>query len=106
VLENAWKLTVGAPKHGLDVARIASLASIALSASEERALQSQLDRVLSHVALLLEVEASSVDDSRLALEAAPLARDQRADSLSSREALAQAPLAAEGQFAVARFVEG
>lgn len=106
MIQIALDITVGAPKHGLNVARIASLARIALSADEERALQSQLDRVLSHVELLLEADAAAVDPSHEALESAALARDQRADSLSPREALSQAPLVAEGQFAVARFVEG
>lgn len=106
MIETSRYITVGAPKHGLNVARIASLARIALSADEERALQSQLDRVLAHVELLLEADAIAVEPSHTGLEAAPLARDQRADSLSPREALAQAALAAEGQFAVARFVEG
>lgn len=106
MIETALTIIVGAPKHGLNVAKIASLARVALSADEERALQSQLDRVLSHVELLLEADAAAVDPARSALEAAPLARDERADSLSSRDVLSQASLAAEGQFAVARFVEG
>jgi aspartyl-tRNA(Asn)/glutamyl-tRNA(Gln) amidotransferase subunit C len=96
---------VRAAQHGLNVTRIASLARIALSADEERSLQSQLDRVLSYLELLFEVDSVDVGVAHAEPEFAPLARDERADSLSTREVLAQAPLVVQGQFAVARFVE-
>ena len=85
---------------------VARLARIALSPEEERTLGTQLDGIIGYIAKLKEVDVSGVEPTAHAF---PLVNVTRPDvvepSLSSRDALRNAPSKAAGLFVVPRIVE-
>ena len=88
-----------------DVARLADLARIELSAEELARLAPQLDIILEAVASVSEVAGAGVPPTSHAL---PLTNVFRADevrpSLSAEQALAGAPAVEDGQFRVPRIL--
>lgn len=88
------------------VEHVARLARLELEAGEAEEYRQQLERVLEHMA---ELDAVSVDGVEAtfhpAAAVAPLRDDEVGPSLSHDEALANAPRASEGGFAVPRVLE-
>ena len=85
---------------------VARLARIALTPEEERTLGTQLDGIIGYIAKLKEVDVSGVEPTAHAF---PLVNVTRPDvvepSLSSHDALRNAPSKAAGLFVVPRIVE-
>ncbi|KAB2661208.1 MAG: Asp-tRNA(Asn)/Glu-tRNA(Gln) amidotransferase subunit GatC [Verrucomicrobia bacterium] len=85
---------------------VAKLARIALTPEEERTLGIQLDGILGYIAKLKEVDVSGVEPTAHAF---PLFNVTRPDvvepSLSTEEALRNAPAKAAGLFVVPKIVE-
>lgn len=90
----------------LDVAYVARLARLELSAEETELFQSQLGQVLEHAARLEEL---NLEDVAPAAHAVPMFNVLRADEarpgLSQEEALRNAPRSANGLFIVPRVLE-
>lgn len=93
-----------APK--LDVAYVAHLARLQLSADEIARLQGQLDHILDHVRRLESVDVSGVVPTA---HAVPVKNSLRVDEVrpgvDHDEALNNAPAQADGQFLVPRIIE-
>jgi len=98
----------GSPK--LDRAQIdhvAKLASLSLTGAEAERLTGELAAIVAYVAELDAIDTTGVEPTaHVQLERAPWRADAPSPSLSNDEALAQAPAAADGGFAVPLFVEG
>jgi aspartyl-tRNA(Asn)/glutamyl-tRNA(Gln) amidotransferase subunit C len=91
-----------------EVRRIAALARLRLSPEEERTFAVQLSAILAHVEELRALDVSGVEPMTHALaagEAAPLRPDRVHESLSPREALANAPAREGTLFKVPRIIE-
>lgn len=90
---------------GIDVAYVAELARLRLSAEETATFQKQLGDVLGYVDQLKEVDVSQVS----LLGEADLKNNLRADilqpSLTAREALANAPAQENNLFIVPKIIE-
>lgn len=90
----------------LDVAYVARLARLNLSADEIEVFQKQLEQMLAHADKLREVDAGSADVS----EAAPpffnvFREDEPRGWFTAEEALKNAPRQADGLFVVPKVVE-
>ncbi|MFT3913087.1 MAG: Asp-tRNA(Asn)/Glu-tRNA(Gln) amidotransferase subunit GatC [Anaeromyxobacteraceae bacterium] len=91
-----------------EVRRIAALARLKLSPEEEQVFQGQLSAILEHVAVLSELDVSSVEPMTHALaagDAAPLREDAVRPGLSFDEALGNAPAREGTAFKVPRIIE-
>ena len=90
----------------MDVRYVAGLARMALSDDEAAQLQGQLDDILAFVGELKALDVSGVSATDVATEARNAWReDEPAAGLEREAALANAPLARHGQFAVPKVVE-
>lgn len=90
----------------IDVRYVAGLARMALTEEEAEKLQGQLDDILAFVGELKELDVSGVAATDVAGETANAWReDEPREGLSREEALANAPQARHGQFAVPKVVE-
>ena len=90
----------------MDVRYVAGLARIALSDAEAAQLQGQLDDILAFVGELKALDVTAVAATDVATEARNAWReDEPAEGLERDVALANAPLARHGQFAVPKVVE-
>ncbi len=93
-----------APK--LDVAYVAHLARLQLSAEEVARLQGQLDHILDHVRRLSELDVTGVEPTA---HAVPVQGALRADEIrpgvDHDEAMQNAPAQVDGQFQVPRIIE-
>ena len=90
----------------IDVAYVARLARLNLSAEETALFQRQLAQVLEHAARLNEVNVESVEPAAQAFSTFNVFReDEPRDSLTQEEALSNAPRAANGLFIVPKVVE-
>jgi len=88
------------------VLHVAKLASLSLTDNEADRLTSELGRILKYVDELAAVDTRDVPPTaHLRLETTPWRDDEPAPCLSNDEALAQAPQAEGGGFAVPTFVE-
>ncbi len=84
-----------------DVAHLARLARLALTEDELDSYAGQLDAILEHVGQIQGVDVSGVEPTGNPLKDVNVTRpDVVAPSLTQAEALAEAPEAAEGRFAV------
>ncbi len=89
-----------------DVLRLARLARLSLADAELPKLEADLSRILEYVAELGGVDTSEVTDApRVGPACAPLRDDVAAPGLSREAALAAAPRAVDGAFAVPEFVD-
>ena len=89
-----------------DVAYVAQLARLDLSAEEIALFQTQLAQVLEHVARLQELELEGVEPAAHAIPAFNVFReDETRVSLTQEEALREAPRAANGLFIVPKVIE-
>lgn len=85
---------------------VARLARIALTPDEERTLGNQLDGILGYIAKLKEVDVSGVEPTAHAFPLVNVTRpDEVEPSLSTEDALRNAPAKAAGLFVVPKIVE-
>ena len=90
----------------VDVASVARLASLNLTAEEAALFQAQLAQVLEHAAKLQKVNVDGVEPAAHPWPAFNIFReDEPRDSLTQEEALSQAPRSANGLFIVPKVVE-
>ncbi len=89
-----------------DVLHVARLARLNLDPSEVSALGEDLAKVLAYVELLSELSLEQVEPTaHVSVTAAPMRVDAVQPSLEPERALAEAPRAHSGGFAVPAFVE-
>jgi aspartyl-tRNA(Asn)/glutamyl-tRNA(Gln) amidotransferase subunit C len=90
----------------LDVAYIAQLARLELTAEETALFQTQLAQVLEHAEKLREVDVEGVEPAAHALPMFDVLReDLPRPGLTQEEALQNAPRTANGLFIVPRVIE-
>ena len=90
----------------LDVAYVARLARLELSAEETALFQAQLAKVLEHAAKLEEVNVEGVEPAAHAFPIFDVVReDEPHPGLTEEEALGNAPRAANGLFIVTKVLE-
>jgi aspartyl-tRNA(Asn)/glutamyl-tRNA(Gln) amidotransferase subunit C len=83
------------------VAHLARLARLALTDVELDSFAGQLDAILTHVSQIQAVDVTGVEPTDKPLEDVNVTRpDQTMPCLTQREALAEAPEAVDGRFAV------
>jgi aspartyl-tRNA(Asn)/glutamyl-tRNA(Gln) amidotransferase subunit C len=88
-----------------EVAHLARLARLALTENELDSFAGQLDAILSHVSQIQAVDVTGVDPTGNPLKDVNVFRaDTVEPCLTQDEALAQAPNAADGRFAVPRIL--
>ncbi|MGA2450809.1 MAG: Asp-tRNA(Asn)/Glu-tRNA(Gln) amidotransferase subunit GatC [Polyangiaceae bacterium] len=88
------------------VLHVAKLASLRLSDADTDRLALELARIVEYVEQLDELDTRDVPPTaHVALERLPLREDELQPGLSHEDALAQAPRADQGGFAVPTFVE-
>ncbi|MDD4867307.1 MAG: Asp-tRNA(Asn)/Glu-tRNA(Gln) amidotransferase subunit GatC [Mycobacterium sp.] len=84
-----------------EVAHLARLSRLALSDAELDSFAGQLDAILAHVSQVQAVDVTGVEATGNPLKNVNVMRaDEKTPCLTQREALAQAPEAADGRFAV------
>ena len=89
-----------------EVERIAQLARLSPSQEQAAKLASELTAILDYVAQLSEVDTSDVPPSAHAVaQSSPLRDDRVLPGLTQAQALAAAPSAHEGGFAVPKVLE-
>jgi aspartyl-tRNA(Asn)/glutamyl-tRNA(Gln) amidotransferase subunit C len=94
------------PKVDIDVKYVAHLARLSLSPAEERTISAQLGDILGYIEKLKEVDVTGVEPTAHAFPLVNVTRpDEVRPSLSSQEALRNAPAAANGLFIVPKIVE-
>ena len=90
----------------LDVAYVAKLARLNLTAAETQLFQNQLGRVLQYADKLSEVDVSHVEAAAHAIPIFNVFReDEPRDFFTAEEALSNAPRKANGLFIVTKVVE-
>jgi aspartyl-tRNA(Asn)/glutamyl-tRNA(Gln) amidotransferase subunit C len=90
----------------IDIEHVARLARIALTDDEKAMLRDQLGLILEHAARVSEVAADDVPPAASAIPLANVFReDEPEPSLSQEVALANAPAAVDGRFAVPKVAE-
>lgn len=88
-----------------EVAHLARLARLALTDGELDGFAGQLDAILAHVGQIQSVDVTGVEATGNPLKEVNVARpDEVVVSLSQDEALAAAPRAEDGRFAVPRIL--
>lgn len=89
-----------------DVAYVARLARLSLSAKELKTMTDQMDAILDYVDKLNELDTANIEPTA---HAVPMANAFRADevvtSIGVEAALSNAPAAADGCFVVPRVIE-
>jgi len=90
----------------MDIKYVAHLARIALTPEEEQKLGAQLGNILGYIEKLNELDVTHVEPTAHAVPLINVTRpDELRPSLSSEEALANAPAKANGLFLVPKIVE-
>jgi aspartyl-tRNA(Asn)/glutamyl-tRNA(Gln) amidotransferase subunit C len=90
----------------IDVKYVAHLARLALSPDEEQKLGAQLGNILGYIEKLGELDVSQVQPTAHAVPLVNVTRpDELRPSLSTEEALRNAPAKANGLFLVPKIVE-
>ena len=88
-----------------DVAHLARLARLALTDSELNSFAGQLDAILGHVSQIQSVDVTDVEPTGNPLKDVNVTRPDTVEPcLTQDEALAEAPKAVEGRFAVPRIL--
>ena len=88
-----------------DVAHLARLARLALTESELDSFAGQLDAILGHVSQIQSVDVTDVEPTGNPLKDVNVTRPDTVEPcLTQDEALAEAPKAVEGRFAVPRIL--
>jgi aspartyl-tRNA(Asn)/glutamyl-tRNA(Gln) amidotransferase subunit C len=92
-----------------EVRRVAELAALALRDDEVERMARDLDRILSYIDKLNELDVRDVEPMAQVLfaseETATLREDREKPCLSNAEALANAPVSGSGYFKVPRVIE-
>lgn len=84
-----------------EVAHLARLSRLALTDAELDSFAGQLDAILTHVSQVQAVDVTGVEATGNPLKDVNVTRpDEPAPCLTQQEALAEAPAAADGRFAV------
>ena len=84
-----------------DVAHLARLARLALTETELDSFAGQLDAILNHVSQIQAVDVTGVEATDNPLKDVNVTRpDETRPSLTQQQALAAAPAAVDGRFAV------
>ncbi len=90
----------------IDVKYVAHLARISLSPAEEQKLAAQIGGILGYIEKLKELDVSGVEPTAHAVPLINVTRpDEIRPSLSTEEALRNAPAQANGLFLVPKIVE-
>ena len=90
----------------IDVKYVANLARISLSPAEEQKIGAQLGNILGYIEKLGELDVSQVEPTAHAVPLVNVLRpDEVRPSLSTEEALRNAPAQANGLFLVPKIVE-
>jgi len=90
----------------IDVKYVAHLARLSLSPEEEQKLGAQLAHILGYIEKLKEVDVTGVEPTAHPFPLVNVTRpDESRPSLSSEEALLNAPAQANGLFIVPKIVE-
>jgi aspartyl-tRNA(Asn)/glutamyl-tRNA(Gln) amidotransferase subunit C len=89
-----------------EVFRVAKLARLSPSDGEAEALRYALDAILGYVTSLDQVNTANVEPTAHAAPQVHLREDVVVSGLSQRDALAAAPSARDGGFAVPQVLEG
>ncbi len=98
--------TASAQSPSLDVAYLARLARIAITAEETALFTQQLDRVLEHVKLINELDLSGVEPMAHAISVFDVVReDEPQESLPKKAILENSPHHANGLFIVPKVLE-
>ncbi|HEY0369467.1 MAG TPA: Asp-tRNA(Asn)/Glu-tRNA(Gln) amidotransferase subunit GatC [Chthoniobacterales bacterium] len=93
-------------RSDFDVAYVAKLARLKLSAEETRLFQQQIGHVLEYAEKLREVDVSDVEPAAHSVPMFDVTRaDEARDWFTAEDALANAPRAANGLFLVPKVVE-
>ncbi len=88
-----------------EVAHLARLARLALTDDELDSFAGQLDAILTHVSVIRAVDVTGVEATGNPLKDVNVTRpDEITPGLTQQEALAQAPEAIDGQFAVPKIL--
>jgi len=91
---------------GMDIKYVAHLARIALSPEEEEKLAAQLGNILGYIEKLNQLDVTNVEPTAHAIPLVNVSRpDEIHPSLSSEDALSNAPAKANGLFLVPKIVE-
>lgn len=92
-----------------EVRYVADLANLKLTDAETARMRNELDAILTHMDKLNELDTSTVEPMTQVLfeagETATLREDDERATLSSEEAVANAPIAGAGFFKVPRVIE-
>jgi aspartyl-tRNA(Asn)/glutamyl-tRNA(Gln) amidotransferase subunit C len=89
-----------------DVLHVAALANLSLEDDEVESMKQDLASVLGYVQLLDELDLDGVKPtSHVAVECAPLRKDDHQSGLSAEVALREAPRTSASGFAVPGFVD-
>ncbi len=90
----------------IDVAYLARLARIQLTAHEEALFTEQLERVLEHIAKINKLDLSGIEPTAHAISVFDVVReDMVGESLSKQIVLEQAPHQANGLFVVPKVLD-
>jgi len=90
----------------IDVKYVAHLARLSLSPEEEQKIGAQLSNILGYIEKLKEVDVTGVEPTAHAFPLVNVTRpDEVRPSMSSEEALRNAPAQANGLFIVPKIVE-
>ena len=88
-----------------DVAHLANLARLALTEGELDSFAGQLDAILAHVGKIQAVDVTGIEATGNPLKEVNITRsDVEVASLTQDQALAEAPRAEDGRFAVPRIL--
>jgi aspartyl-tRNA(Asn)/glutamyl-tRNA(Gln) amidotransferase subunit C len=88
-----------------EVAHLARLARLALTEAELDSFSGQLDAILTHVSQIQAVDVTGIEPTGNPLRDVNVTRpDEIAPCLTQHEALAEAPEAVDGRFAVPRIL--
>jgi aspartyl-tRNA(Asn)/glutamyl-tRNA(Gln) amidotransferase subunit C len=88
-----------------EVAHLARLARLALTDAELDSFATQLDAILTHVSVIQAVDVTGVEATDNPLRDVNVTRpDEITPCLTQQEALAQAPEAVDGRFAVPKIL--
>lgn len=97
---------MSASTPAIDVAYLARLARIQLTADEEALFTGQLERVLEHIAKINTLDLSGIEPTAHAISVFDVVReDVVGESLPKQLVLEQAPHAANGLFVVPKVLE-
>jgi len=95
-----------AATHSIDIHHVATLARLALTEEEAISYSAQLDGILTYIDTLAAYDLGSVDPTAHAMPVFDVMRaDEPHPGFDQRQALANAPRQAGGQFQIPKVIE-